>query len=100
MHSFDDRQICPRKGNRVSAHRWSCPARPPPPPLPLVQTQASTPLKTPPSPHRLYDLQDTLDKLMPFLPQLSDFIPLKNGFYSFRAQTDEHHPVDPGKATM
>ena len=79
MHSFDDRQICPRKGNRVSAHRWSCPARPPPPPLPLVQTQASTPLKTPPSPHRLYDLQDTLDKLMPFLPQLSDFVPLKTG---------------------
>ena len=61
---------------------------PPPTPLPLVQTQALTPLKTPPSPHRLYDLQDTLDKLMHFLSQLSDFVPLKNGFYSFRAQTD------------
>ena len=35
-----------------------------------------------------YDLQDTLDKLMHFLPQLSDFVPLKNGLYSFRAQTD------------
>ena len=34
-----------------------------------------------PSPHRLLDLQDTLhDKLMHFLPQLSDFVPLKNGF--------------------
>ena len=32
---------------------------------------------------------------MHFLPQLSDFVPLKNGFYSFRAQTDKHHPVDP-----
>ena len=41
---------------------------PPPPQLPLLQTQAPTPLKTPPFPHRLYDLQDTLDKLMHFLP--------------------------------
>ena len=31
---------------------------------------------------------------MHFLPQLSDFVPLKNGFYIFRAQTDYHHPVD------
>ena len=23
-----------------------------------------------------------------FLPQLSDFVPLRNGFYSFRSQTD------------
>ena len=62
--------------------------RPFPPPLPLVQTPAPTPLKTPPSPHRLFDSQDTLDKLMHFLPQLSDFVPVKNGFYSSRAQTD------------
>ena len=62
--------------------------RRPAPPLPLVQTQATTPLETLPSPHRLYDLKDTLDKLMHFLPQLSDFVPLRNGFYSFRAQTD------------
>ena len=34
--------------------------------------------------------------LLKCLPQLSDFVPLKNGFYSFRAQTDYHHPVDPG----
>ena len=60
----------------------------PPRPLPLVQTQAPTPLQTPPSPHRVYDLQDSLDKLMHFLPQLSDFVPLRNGFYSFREQTD------------
>ena len=45
-------------------------------------------LKTPPSPHRLYDLQDSLDKLMHFLPQLSDFVPLKNRFFSLRAHTD------------
>ena len=34
------------------------------------------------------NLQDSLDKLMHFLPQLSDFVTLKNGFFSFRAQTD------------
>ena len=77
MHSFHNRQICPLKWFIVSAHILSCP---PPPPLPLVQTQATTPLKTPPSPHRLYDLQDTLDELMHFLPQLSDFAHLKTGF--------------------
>ena len=33
-----------------------------------------------PSPHRLYDLQDALDQLMRFLPQLSDLSPSKNGF--------------------
>ena len=33
---------------------------------------------------------------MHFLPQLSDFVPLENAFYSFRAQTDQYHPVDPG----
>ena len=54
----------------------------------LDQTQAPTSLKTPPSPHRLFDLQDSLDKRMHFLPQLSDFVSLKNGFYSFCAQTD------------
>ena len=46
------------------------------------------PSHIPPSPHRSYDLQDILDKLMHFLPQLSNFVPLKNGFYSFRAQID------------
>ena len=46
------------------------------------------PLKTPPSSHRLYGLQDTHDKLMHSIPQQSDLVLLKNGFYSFRAQTD------------
>ena len=32
--------------------------------------------------------RDSLDKLMHFLPQLSHYVPLRNGFfYSFRAQT-------------
>ena len=31
---------------------------------------------------------------MHFLPQLSDFVLLRNGFYSFRAQTAQHHPAD------
>ena len=31
-----------------------------------------------------------------FFPQLSDLPPLKNGFYSVRAQTDNITPVDPG----
>ena len=33
---------------------------------------------------------------MHFLPQLSDFVPLKKRFHSFRAQIGEHHPVDAG----
>ena len=63
---------------------WTGQSRPPPPP-PLDQTQAPT---TPPYPHRLFDLQDSLDKLMHFLPQLSDFVPLKKVSFCFRAQTD------------
>ena len=59
-----------------------------PPPLPLVQTPVPTPLKSPPSSHWLYDLQDALDKLINIFPQLSDFVPLKNGFYSFHEQTN------------
>ena len=53
-----------------------------------IRNQAPTSFKTPPSPHRLFDLQDSHDKLMHFLPQLSDFVPLRNGLYSLRAQTD------------
>ena len=34
----------------------------------------------------IHDLQELLDKLMHFFPQLSDFVSLKNGFNSFRAQ--------------
>ena len=37
---------------------------------------------------------------MDFLPQLSHFVPLRNGFYSFRAQTAKHHPVDPDSYTV
>ena len=92
VHSFQNRQIYPREGFIVPTHKLNCPTRPPPspppPPLPFDQNQAPTSLKTPPYPHRLFDLQDSLDKLMHFLPQLSDFVPLRNGFYSFRAQTD------------
>ena len=33
---------------------------------------------------------------MHFLAQLSDFFPLNTAFYSFRAQTNQHHPVDLG----
>ena len=40
----------------------------------LFKPNAPTPFNTPPSPHRLYDLQDTLDKLVHFLPQLSHLI--------------------------
>ena len=46
------------------------------------------PLQFLPSPHRLYDLQGTLDKLMHVLPELSDSVSLENGFYHFRVQTD------------
>ena len=35
-----------------------------------------------------------------FPSQLSDFVPLRNGFYSFRAQTDLNHPVDPDSYTV
>ena len=35
-----------------------------------------------------YSIYRIIDKRMHFLPQLSDSVPLRNGFYSFRAQTD------------
>ena len=41
--------------------------------------------KSPPSLHRLFDLHGSLDKRMHFLPQLSDVVPLRNGFYSISA---------------
>ena len=78
MSSCYNRQVCPLLGFIVSAHTHIEMPRPP----------VFFLFLTPPSPHRLYDLQDTLDKLMHFLPQLSDFVSLKNGFYSFRVQTD------------
>ena len=74
------------------------PSPPSPPPAPFDQNQAPTSFKTPTSPHRIFDLQDSLE-LMHFPPQPSHFVPLRNGFYSFRAQTDQHHPVDPDSYT-
>ena len=35
-----------------------------------------------------YFIQDPLDKLMHILSELRDCVPVKNAFYSFRAQTD------------
>ena len=96
MHSFHNRQACSLEGFIVFAHRWSCPVRCPlPRPAPCCWNPGPHVLKTPPSPHRLSDLQDKLDKRMHFLPQLSDFVPLKNGFYSFRAQADLTSPCWP-----
>ena len=94
MHYFHNRQIRPLKRFLVSTHRLRCPARPrPPPSLHLVQTQALTPLEIPPSPHRLYDLQDTLNELMHFLPVRSDFSLLKNGFYTPHKEKKKSPPT-------
>ena len=47
-------------------------------------------------PSRLCDLQDTLDKLMHFLPQLSDFVPLQNEYYLISAHSlISSHAVNP-----
>ena len=82
---------------------WAAPPVPlPSPPHPrsiFVKTRPPCPWKLRPPRHRLFDLQDSLYKLMLFLSQLSDFVPLRNGFYSFRAQADEDHPVDPDSYT-
>ena len=65
----------------VPAHMLSCPRPPPllPPHAPSCSNPGLHALQYPPSPHWLYDSQHTLDKLMHYLPQLSDFVPLKNG---------------------
>ena len=95
VHSFHNRQICPLEGFIVSAHRLSCPARFPTP-LPLVQTQASTPLKTPPSPHRrsgctTYRIHNI--KLMHFLPQLAvRFCPPQKRFFLVSAHRLQTSP--------
>ena len=71
-----------------TAEHCNPPPRPPspsPPPLPFHQNQAPTSFKTQPSPHRLFDSLDSLDKPKHFLLQLSDFVPFRNVFYSFRA---------------
>ena len=67
----------------------TCPARPPSPPRSLLSKPRA------PRPKTLRPLH-TLDKLTHFLPQLSNFVPFKNGSNSFRAHTDLHHLVDPG----
>ena len=101
VHSFQNRHIYPRKGLIVSTHRLSCPTGPPPPCY----------LLTKPWPPRPYKLRPPLtgystcrihlvDKLMHFLSQLSHCVPLRKGFYSFRAQTDYHHPVDSDSYTV
>ena len=90
----------PQKGFTVSTHKLICPTCPCFPSPILIKNQASTSLKTPPSPHQLFEVQDSLDELMHFLPKLSVLFPLKNGFYSYRAQTAQHHPVDPDTYTV
>ena len=65
-----------------STHRLSGPARAPllpPPSLPLDQTQTLRSLFFLPSTHRIFELQYSLDKLMNFLPQLSNFVRPENG---------------------
>ena len=61
--------------------QYTTPPSPPPRP-PFDQNQAPTYVKTPPSPHRLFDLQDSRDDLMHFLPQLAVRFrpPSKTGF--------------------
>ena len=38
--------------------------------------------------------------MMHFLPQRPKFVPLYNGIYIFRAQTDKHHTVDADRYTV
>ena len=51
-----------------------------PPPPPLGQTQAPMSLKTPPSPHRLFDLQGSLDKRMHFFHSRQILSPSETGY--------------------
>ena len=81
--STTNRQICPRKRvNLVSAHRFSPPTRPPnssfSPPAPCFVFSLTSP-----SPHRLCDLQDILNKLIMnflLLHTAVRFVPSKTGF--------------------
>ena len=63
--------------------------RPPPPP------SFEPP---PPSPRRSYEYR--IYTINWCIAQPSDFVPLKNGFYSSRAQPDCHHPVYPGTSCV
>ena len=56
----------------------------PPSRLPFDQNQALTSFKTPPSPHRIFDFQDSLDKLMHFLPHSCQILsPSETGYIVF-----------------
>ena len=59
------------------------PARPPPPPTPLAfdQNQAPTSFKAPPPPHRLFDLQDLLDKKYISIHSCQILSPSETGFF-------------------
>ena len=103
---LQNRQIYP-VGRIFSLHARI--ARPSPPfphplqhPLAFDQNQSPTSFKTPPPSHRLFDLQDTLYLINGYVSLHSCQIlsPLRNGFYSFRAQTDWNHPVDPDSYTV
>ena len=87
----NNRQIYPLE-RIYSLHAQIAPPPPPPRPLKarslLIKTRPPRSSKPAPPPHWLFDLQDSLDKRIHFPPQLSDFVLLRNGFYSFRAQTD------------
>ena len=57
-------------------------ARPSPPPTPLAfdQNQAPTSFKTSPSPHRSFELQDSLDKRYISLHSCQNLSPSETGF--------------------
>ena len=73
--------VCYTRGTR--SRRW-CEwwgRRPPPrPPSSLDQTQAPTSVKTPPSPHRLFDLQYSHDELMNSFHGCQILSPSETGF--------------------
>ena len=71
-----DLAIAPRVYQVFTSMRPKAVSEVPSAPLPLPPPP--NPSNTPPSPHWLYDLQDTLDdKLIHSLTQLSDFVTLK-----------------------
>ena len=89
MHSFCNRKIFHFEEFSFRPHKELNRLFPPPLLFLLFKRPTASPkyLNSPPSLHWLYDLQHTLNKLMHFLPHLSDFVRLKNGFNSFSEQT-------------
>ena len=59
------------------------------------QNQTPTSLEPPPSSHWIFDSHNSLDKLMHFLPQLSDFVSLTN-----RIIVSAHRPLNITLLTM